>query len=70
MMSHCVYLYPVSQDHEQQFDSLRIVIVQLVTIGWTNVNLFHFPDSMKIAYLVGLTLQCSEINQSKQPLAW
>ena len=38
--------------------------------GWTNVNLLYFSDSIEIASLEGLMLWCSEINQSKRPLAW
>ena len=38
--------------------------------GWTNINLLYFPDSIEIASLEELTLWCSEINQSKRPLAW
>ena len=30
--------------------------------GWTNVNLFYFPDSTEIASLEGLTLWFSDIN--------
>ena len=38
--------------------------------GWTNVNLLCFSYSTEIASFKGLTLWCSEINQSKWPLAW
>ena len=34
----------------------------------TNVNLLYFPDSIEIVSLNGLTLWCSEINQSELPL--
>ena len=36
------------------------------TTGWTNVNLLYFPDSIEIASLEVLTLQCSEIKVSPQ----
>ena len=35
-----------------------------------DVNLLYFSDSIEIASLEELTLLCSEINQSKRPLAW
>ena len=37
---------------------------------WTNVNLLYFPDSIEAPSRQGLTLQCSRVNQSKQPFAW
>ena len=43
--------------------------IQGVPTGWTNVNLLYLPDSIEIASLEGLTLWCSEINQSKRSLA-
>ena len=51
---HCVY---------QSF-------TEVVNTGWTNVNLLCLPDTIEIASLERLTLWCSEINQSKRPLAW
>ena len=41
-----------------------------LTTGWENVNLLYFPDITEIVSLEGLTLWWSEVNQSKQPLAW
>ena len=36
----------------------------------TNFNLLYFPDSKEIAFIEGLVLCCSEINQSNQPFPW
>ena len=41
-------------------------VFQVMNTKWTNVNLLCFPDNTEIACLEGLTLCCSEINQSKQ----
>ena len=40
-----------------------------ISPGWTDVNLLYFLDSIEIASVKGLSLCCSETNQSKQLLA-
>ena len=51
-------------------ESLSYSNIMFQNTGRTNVNLLYFPESIEIATLEGLTLWCSEINQSKWPLAW
>ena len=40
-------------------------IISITGTGWKKVNLLHFPDSIEINSLEGLSLWCPEINQLK-----
>ena len=59
-------MVPLGEKEQMKVDGTVVHIT-----GWTDVNHLYFSDSIEIASsLEGLTLWCSEINQSKRPLSW